>query len=119
MTSIRVKRIYEPPEPDDGRRVLVDRIWPRGMSHERAALEAWMPDVAPSDELRKWYDHEPARWDEFQARYRAELVGNPHVDELTELTRGHTVTLLFSARDTERNQAVALAAFLGGHSEPG
>lgn len=107
-----VKRIYEEVEPDDGQRVLVDRIWPRGISRDRARLDAWLPEVAPSHELRKWFDHTPERWVGFQERYRAELVDNPHFDELKARGAAGPVTLLYSARDTERNQAVALAAIL-------
>ena len=110
---IRVKRIYEPVEADDGQRVLVDRIWPRGISRDRAELDAWMPEVAPSTELRKWFGHDPARWDEFLARYRSEFADNPHVDQLSSLVAAGPLTLLYSARDTENNQAVALASFLG------
>jgi len=110
--AIRIKRIYEPVDSDDGRRVLVDRIWPRGISRERAALDAWMPDVAPSNELRAWFAHDPDRWDEFQARYRVELARNPHLDELAALADRGPLTLLYSARDTDHNQAVALAAVL-------
>ena len=109
---MRVKRIYEPVEADDGQRILVDRIWPRGISRARAALDAWMPDVAPSNELRKWFDHDPLRWEEFQSRYRSELIDNARVDELGALATTAPVTLLYSARDTEHNQAVALASIL-------
>ncbi len=110
---IRVKRIYEPVESDDGQRVLVDRIWPRGISRDRAELDAWMPEVAPSTELRKWFGHDPARWDEFLTRYRSEIADNPHVDQLASLVAAGPLTLLYSARDTDHNQAVALASFLG------
>jgi uncharacterized protein YeaO (DUF488 family) len=106
------KRIYEPVAPDDGQRVLVDRIWPRGISHERAALDAWIPDVAPSTELRRWFAHDPERWGAFQGRFRAELADNPHVEELRALGRRGTVTLLYGARNREQNQAVVLAAIL-------
>jgi uncharacterized protein YeaO (DUF488 family) len=112
MAAVGVRRIYEVVEADDGKRVLVDRIWPRGVSRDRARLDVWMPEVAPSHELRKWFDHTPERWVEFQARYRAELVDNPHLDELEVLKAAGPVTLLYSARDTEYNQAVALAAVL-------
>ena len=115
MKPVRVKRIYEPVEPGDGHRVLVDRIWPRGISRERAALDAWMPEVAPSTELRKWFGHDPERWLEFQARYRRELADNPVVADAAALAGRGTLTLLYSARDTEHNQAVALAAILGRH----
>lgn len=112
--AVRAKRIYEPAEGQDGARVLVDRIWPRGISKERAALDAWCPEVAPSTELRKWFGHDARRWDEFRRRYEAELEGNDRFDALVEDARGHTVTLLYSARDTEHNQAVALAGFVEG-----
>ena len=111
-TSVRVKRIYEPIGTDDGHRVLVDRMWPRGIARERAALDAWMPEVAPSTELRKWFAHDPERWPEFQARYRAELLNNPLIPELAAIAARGTLTLLYSARDTNHNQAVALAAIL-------
>lgn len=111
-TSVRVKRIYEPVEVGDGQRILVDRIWPRGISRVRAELDAWMPEVAPSTELRKWFAHDPQRWKEFQARYRSELIGSPHVDDLAALRAGGPVTLLYSARDVDRNQAVVLASVL-------
>lgn len=111
-SSVRVKRIYEPIDADDGHRVLVDRMWPRGVAREGAALDAWLPEVAPSTELRKWFAHDPERWPEFQARYRAELVNNPRVAELAAIAARETLTLLYSARDTNHNQAVALATIL-------
>jgi uncharacterized protein YeaO (DUF488 family) len=107
-----VKRIYDPIGTSDGQRVLVDRIWPRGVGRDAAALDAWLPAVAPSTELRKWFDHRADRWEGFTRRYREELVANPAVDELHDRLRRGRVTLLYSARDTEHNQAVALAAFL-------
>jgi len=107
-----VKRVYEPVDPADGQRILVDRIWPRGVGRDAAALDAWLPAVAPSTELRKWFDHRADRWEVFTRRYREELVANPAVDELRDRLRRGRVTLLYSARDTEHNQAVALAAFL-------
>ena len=109
MASARVKRIYEPVEADDGQRVLVDRIWPRGISRARAALDAWMPEVAPSNQLRTWFAHDPERWEEFQARYRNELADNSHLAELAAL---RALAPLYSARDTERNQAVVLRLIL-------
>jgi len=111
-SSVRVKRIYEPIDVDDGHRVLVDRMWPRGVAREGAALDAWMPEVAPSTELRKWFAHDPERWPEFRARYAAELVNNPRVAELAAMAARGTLTLLYSARDTDHNQAVALASVL-------
>ena len=109
MSEIRLKRIYEPPARSDGFRVLVDRVWPRGITKEAAALDLWMKDLAPSTQLRKWFNHDPARWDDFRKRYRAEL--QEHTAELDEL-KAHAakrrLTLLFGARDTEHNQAVVL-----------
>src|SRR5882757_7339214 len=103
-----VKRIYEPPAPDDGQRVLVDRIWPRGLRKEDAALTLWLKDVAPSDELRKWFGHEPARWADFQERYRVELKGNGEaVAQLRGLLSKGKVTLLYGAHDEAHNNAVA------------
>lgn len=107
-----IKRIYEEPSAGDGRRILVDRVWPRGMSKERAALADWMPEVGPSNELRKWFGHEPERWEEFERRYRAELATNEAFHGLAEIAAAEPVTLLYSARDTDRNQAIVLAAAL-------
>src|SRR5690349_18766305 len=115
MGRIQIKRVYEPPEPSDGFRVLVDRLWPRGIAKERAALDLWMKGVAPSTELRRWFGHDPKRWTEFQKRYRAEL--KEHASDLAELrskARKGTVTLLFGARDVEHNEAVVLKRLLSG-----
>ena len=110
-----VKRIYEPPAPDDGQRVLVDRIWPRGVSKEDAALALWLKDIAPSDALRGWFGHEPERWMEFQKRYRAELDRNGEVvGQLRAMLGKGRVTLLYGARDEAHNNAVALAGYLQG-----
>jgi uncharacterized protein YeaO (DUF488 family) len=113
MGRVQIKRIYEPTEPSDGFRVLVDRLWPRGISKERAALDLWMKEIAPSPELRLWFGHDPERWTEFQSRYRAEL--KEHDSDIAEL-RSHahkgTVTLLFGARDVEHNEAVVLKEVL-------
>jgi len=114
VAPVRTKRVYEPADPADGRRVLVDRIWPRGVSRERADVDAWMPEVAPSTDLRKWFGHDPARWDEFQTRYRAELADNPDVDQLAALMGDGPLTLVYSARDTEHNQALVIASVLDG-----
>ncbi len=112
---IRLKRVYEPPLDEDGFRVLVDRLWPRGVSKERAALDLWLKDVGPSNALRKWYGHVPERWAEFQERYRAELAGNDAFGELVRVAKEHkVVTLLFGARDEERNEAVVLRELLEG-----
>ncbi|MGI9604492.1 MAG: DUF488 domain-containing protein [Acidimicrobiales bacterium] len=109
---IRIKRIYDEPDVGDGQRVLVDRVWPRGVRKADAALDQWLPEVGPSDDLRRWFGHDPARWDEFQVRYRAELADNEHFDTLVDLVRQRPTTLLYGARDTEHNQAVVLAAVL-------
>ena len=106
---IRIKRVYEPADPADGTRVLVDRVWPRGISRDRAAVDRWLPDAGPSTELRRWFGHDTDRWVEFRSRYRAELVTNPHVAELVALAASGPLTLVYSARDTEHNQAVVLA----------
>ncbi len=110
----KVKRIYEPPEASDGYRVLVDRLWPRGISKEKAHIDLWMKEVGPSDALRKWFGHDPVRWDDFQRRYHDELQKQAGLTkELQQLEKQHgTVTLVFSARDETHNQAVALRAFL-------
>jgi len=110
---LRVKRVYEPREPDDGLRFLVDRLWPRGLNKEALGLDGWLKELAPSDALRHWFGHDPARWEEFHARYQSELEGNSAVwHPLLEAARGQVVTLLFAAHDSEHNNAVALAAFL-------
>jgi len=107
--TVRIKRIYEDPAADDGFRVLVDRIWPRGVSKERAKLDVWLKEVAPSTELRQWFHHEEPKWPEFVRRYRAELADNPAVGTLRDiLSRQERVTLLYSARDEDENQAVVL-----------
>ena len=106
---IRIKRIYDAPTPGDGRRVLVDRLWPRGVSKDEARIDEWLKEIAPSDELRKWFDHDPEKWAEFRKRYREEL--RPHgelMDRLRAEARQGTVTLLFAAKDVEHNNAVVL-----------
>ncbi|TPN74974.1 DUF488 domain-containing protein [Mesorhizobium sp. CU2] len=111
--DIAVKRIYEPPAKADGQRVLVDRIWPRGVRKENATLTLWLREIAPSDGLRKWFGHEPERWAEFRKRYRAELDGNGEaVAQLRALLGNGKVTLLYSAHDEAHNNAVALAEYL-------
>jgi uncharacterized protein YeaO (DUF488 family) len=115
-TMVKVKRIYEEPEKGDGFRVLVDRVWPRGVSKERAHLDLWLKEVAPSDALRKWFGHDPNRWAEFAVKYRKELRGKKEmVRQLKKLeAENGTVTLLYSAHDEEHNQAVVLSEFLKG-----
>lgn len=113
--TFRVKRVYDAPSPDDGFRVLVDRLWPRGLSKSSAKVDLWLREVAPSDGLRRWYGHRPERWEGFKARYFAELDRKPElIGELLRLERERgTVTLLFAARDRHRNNAVALLEYLG------
>jgi uncharacterized protein YeaO (DUF488 family) len=109
---IRIKRAYDPPEPADGRRVLVDRVWPRGLSKEALAVERWARDLAPSDDLRRWFAHDPSRWEEFRRRYRLELAAperEADLEELAAVARTGTLTLVYSARDEEHNQARVLA----------
>lgn len=112
--KITAKRIYEEKEASDGFRVLVDRVWPRGLTKEKAAVDLWLKDIAPSTALRKWFAHDPAKWDEFRKRYHAELKANPDaVREFRDAAKGHAkVTLLYGAKDEQHNQAVALLAFL-------
>ncbi|WP_448004111.1 DUF488 domain-containing protein [Agromyces bauzanensis] len=112
----RIKRVYEPAETSDGYRVLVDRLWPRGVRRERAELDEWAKDVAPSPDLRSEWHHHRERFDEFAARYRAELDANPAATALLGLGGGHDrVTLLFGARDEQVNHAAVLLAWLGDH----
>ncbi len=110
---LRLKRAYEEPAADDGYRVLVDRVWPRGRRRDRLDLAQWAPDLGPSNDLRRWFGHDPARWDEFQARDRAELAAPEKAAALDELARraaAETVTLVYGARDEEHNQAQVIAA---------
>ena len=112
---IRLKRAYEEPGDEDGKRILVERLWPRGLTKERAAIDLWMKDVAPSPQLRTWYSHDPAKWDEFQRRYMAELAGKPReVESLRRLSAEGTVTFVYAARDPERNSALVLKRVLEG-----
>ena len=111
--TVRTKRIYDPPERSDGYRVLVDRLWPRGISKQRAKLDEWAKELAPSDELRKRFHRKRESWDEFRSAYRAELEDHPNtLDHLRKRARKKRVTLLYAARDTERNNAVVLAELL-------
>ena len=105
----RIKRVYELPDKHDGRRILVDRLWPRGLTKEKASIDLWLKDIAPSTELRKWFDHDPGRWEEFKERYLAELKGNSEQIQLLkqELDKG-IVTLVYGAKDEDHNQAVVL-----------
>lgn len=111
--KILVKRIYAPAAKSDGFRVLVDRLWPRGISKSDAKLDLWLPDIGPSTALRQWFNHDQKRWDEFQRRYHAELKDKKElVAELKRQANKGTVTLLYSAKDEQHNQAVALRSFL-------
>ena len=113
--EIRIKRVYKPAEKADGFRVLVDRVWPRGISKENAAVELWMKEIGPSTELRRWFGHRPERWEEFRTRYREELKGKqPSLDELRGYAERGPLTLVYSAKDEERNQAVVLSQILKG-----
>ena len=115
--EIRLKRAYEAPSPDDGIRILVERLWPRGVKKTDAAIDHWAKDVSPSPDLRKWFGHQPHLWEEFCRRYAAELEQNTDaVEALRQLCAGSRVTFVFAARDRERNSAVLLRDFLQGRS---
>jgi uncharacterized protein YeaO (DUF488 family) len=116
--AVRIKRIYEPSSPEDGARLLVDRVWPRGITKEAAALTMWIKEVAPSTALRKWFGHDPARWPEFHRRYLDELAANtPAVDRIRDYIEAGRTTLLYAAHDPAHNNAVALADYL--RKQPG
>ena len=112
--KIKIKRVYEQPDKDDGVRILVDRLWPRGLTKEKAAVDLWLKEIAPSTELRKWFGHDPAKWTSFRRRYETELR---HNDDLIKLlkqkAREGTVTLVYGARDQKHNEALVLKQFLG------
>ena len=113
--SISIKRVYEKPVSSDGRRVLVDRIWPRGLTREAASIDEWLKELGPSTALRKWFGHSPARWDEFCERYRSELAGEavaPLLRRLSDVAAKQPLTLVYSARDELHNQAVVIAGVL-------
>ena len=116
--DLRVKRVYDPPAPEDGARVLVDRLWPRGLRKEKAELALWLKDVAPSTGLRQWFGHDPARFAEFSRRYRIELDSNKAaLDRIGDLLKLGRVTLLYSAHDAIHNQARVLFDYLQDHSK--
>ncbi|MGD0765078.1 MAG: DUF488 family protein [Dehalococcoidia bacterium] len=109
--AIRIRRAYDPPAPEDGRRVLVDRLWPRGIRKDDLCVEAWLRELAPSTELRHWFAHDPSRWREFRERYQTELAGPRQqelIDELAEQASSGTVTFVYSSREERYNNAVAL-----------
>jgi uncharacterized protein YeaO (DUF488 family) len=117
LPDVRIKRAYEPAADSDGYRVLIDRLWPRGVSKERAHLDEWDRELAPSTELREWFGHDPARFEEFSGRYRAELSAqSAKLEELRSIARSRPLTLVYAARDTEHNDAVVLAEVLRGSS---
>lgn len=109
---VMLKRAYDPPAASDGQRILVDRLWPRGLAKARAEIDLWLKDVAPSTELRRWFGHDPAKWAEFQTRYRAELQGSAALEELAAAAREREVTLIYAARDGQHNEAVVLRQLL-------
>ena len=110
---IQIKRVYDPPRKADGKRILVDRLWPRGLSKEDAAVDVWLKEIAPSNELRKWFGHDPAKWPEFEKRYLAELQHDQNsLSQLKDIAHQDTITLLYGAKDEEHNQAVVLQKLL-------
>jgi uncharacterized protein YeaO (DUF488 family) len=114
--QIRVKRVYEPPAPDDGARILIDRLWPRGLKKADAAVDHWLKEIAPSTELRRWFGHEAERWPEFRRRYRKELQRHKAaLDDLRARAKGSSITLVYAARDELHNDAVVLKDVLLGH----
>jgi uncharacterized protein YeaO (DUF488 family) len=112
--SFKIKRVYEDASPTDGRRILVDRLWPRGLKKTDAALDGWMKEVAPSVSLRRWFGHDPARFAEFERRYKVELARSAALDELRKLGKKRRVTLLYAARDPHVNHALVLKSVLQG-----
>ena len=118
-SNVALKRAYEPPEESDGTRILVDRLWPRGVSKEEARLDQWIKEIAPSTDLRTWFGHDPGRWDEFRKRYRAELAQKPEVlTDLRRRAREGRITLVFSAKDEIHNDAVVLRNVILGRTAP-
>jgi uncharacterized protein YeaO (DUF488 family) len=116
LAMIKIKRVYDAVEAGDGRRYLVDRLWPRGIKKLALNIDGWIKEAAPSTELRQWFHHDPSRWNEFRLRYFAELESEPEAWEpIAELQRNGTVTLLYSAKDTDHNHAIVLMEFLNAH----
>jgi len=110
---VRIKRVYEKPSRGDGKRILVDRLWPRGLTKEKASIDLWLKEIAPSTELRKWFGHDPAKWKDFQKRYRQELKSNKEqVAVLKEQVKKGIVTLVYGAKDEEHNEALVLKEWL-------
>lgn len=110
--NVKLKRAYEPAAESDGERILVDRLWPRGLAKVKAKIDLWLKDVAPSTELRQWFDHDPAKWPEFKKRYRAELKENPELSTLKAISHRGDITLVYAARDQLHNEAVVLKQIL-------
>jgi len=111
-TQIRIKRVYDEPLKEDGQRILVDRLWPRGLTKDKAKIDHWLKEVAPSNKLRKWFGHEAEKWPEFKKRYTAELKSNPELQHLKELIQRNPTTLVYGAKDEDHNQAVVLIGLL-------
>ncbi len=110
---IRLKRVYEKPSPEDGKRILVERLWPRGLRKDQAKIDLWLKDVAPSAELRKWYGHDPEKWNEFKARYWKELEAKPElVADLAQECKANTVTFVFGSKEKKLNSAAALKEYI-------
>ncbi len=115
--NVKLRRAYDPPAPNDGKRILIDRLWPRGVKKTDAAIDEWMKDIAPSATLRKWFGHDPARWPEFRRRYRNQLLGHPEeLARLRALARQAPITLVFAAHDEAHNDAVVLRELLLGRT---
>jgi uncharacterized protein YeaO (DUF488 family) len=111
--KIKIKRVYEQPNKDDGVRILVDRLWPRGLTKEKAGVDLWVKDIAPSTELRKWFAHDPDKWKSFRGRYETEIGHNPDlIKVLKQKAREGTITLIYAARDEKHNEALVLKEFL-------
>lgn len=115
---VKIKRVYEPASDEDGKRILIDRLWPRGMKKEEAKIDEWLKEIAPSNELRKWFAHDPEKWQEFRKRYRQELKDKAEIiKRLRKEAQKETITFLFSAHDTEHNNAVALKEVIGQRTQ--
>lgn len=113
LTTIHIKRVYEDAQPVDGRRILVDRLWPRGLSREKSKVDVWLKEISPSTELRQWYGHDPGKWDEFKCRYAEELDSKPGiVDEILMEVQSGVVTFLYSSKEERLNNAVALKEYI-------
>ena len=111
---VKIKRIYDPVSPEDGKRIYIDRLWPRGLKKSDALFGEWLKEISPSNELRKWYSHDPAKWQEFKKRYKKELEDKKEIiEKLKKEARHEKITLLYSTKETEYNNAVAMKEFIG------